>query len=117
MIDRKINVEKLSDQQLEKAEKLISETVKKEIDKVVNKWNPVFAKQDLCCKMQVTIQEEDPGFSIADKTVDADVVKGEEARNQILSELDTAISNCNQLLTRYGLICDMVLVTEPLTTQ
>lgn len=117
MIDRKINVEKLNDQQLEKAEKLISDTIKREIDKVVNKWNPVFAKQGLSCKMQVSIQEETPEFSIADKIVDADVVESEEAQNQILSELDAAINSCNQLLTRYSLICDMVLVTEPLTAQ
>ena len=117
MIDRKINVEKLNDQQLEKAEKLISDTIKKEIDTVVNKWNPVFATQGLSCKMQVSIQPESPDFSIAEKNVDSDVVKSKEMQAQILKELDGAISNCNRLLTRYSLACDMVLITEPLTTQ
>ena len=117
MIDRKINVEKLGDEQLEKAEKLISDTINKQIDAMVNRWNPVFATQGLICKMQVSIQQESSSFVITDKRIDETTVKSREMQTQILKELNEAIIGCNKLLTRYSLACDMALITEPLTAQ
>ena len=122
MAKRKINLEKLSDEQLAAAEQKISEKINQSITQLSEKWTPNLEKYGITPKIQVVIDSEDV-VEVQDKA-------GEDFFNQhlddekygvIARELDTmskemtkdltdTIAECNKLLTRYGMACDMAFV-------
>lgn len=58
-IDRKINVEKMSEEQLEKAISSISGKIKTDLEELVKNSNAMLNRYGLACKMNIMIDTED----------------------------------------------------------
>jgi hypothetical protein len=56
MVDRKINVEKLTDEQLEAAIASVSGKIGKITDKAITEANKLLARYGLVCKMQIAFE-------------------------------------------------------------
>jgi cell fate (sporulation/competence/biofilm development) regulator YmcA (YheA/YmcA/DUF963 family) len=122
MINRKINVEKLSDEQLKKAEEVISDKINSEILKFTNYWNSILREFDCQIKLEVVLDTEDK-VNILDKTFSEIPVEQDSSEDlkekaqrlnriskQMTEELTKSIESCNSLLSRYGMACDMGVV-------
>lgn len=59
MNTKKVNVEKMSETQLNKAIKSISERITKNVDQTCEKANKLLSKYGLKCKMQIIITEQE----------------------------------------------------------
>ena len=120
---RKINVEKLSDEQLSNAQQKISEKIAFEVDTLVNKWNTELKPFDRACKVHVVVND---GL-IEEKAEKAESNLNEFHVNPQLGsmakeldrvaygmeqDLNSAVTSCNTLLNRYGMHCDMGFVSE-----
>ena len=58
-ITRKIDVEKMSEEQLEKAILNISNKIKIDLEELINKSNQLLNRYGLACKMNILIDTED----------------------------------------------------------
>ena len=114
MIERKINVEKLTNKQLEEAEQAISSKINGNIDSLVNKWDALFNQNGLKGKVKVAIKQEgeldNNDFDYLDIALSAD----DKLLQEMEYDVKEAVNNCNKLLNRYGFVCGMTLVTEQL---
>lgn len=113
MIDRKINVEKLTDDQLKQAEDQISKKINSNIDSLVNKWNPTFHAVGEKCLVKIVIARDGGDMWPEQvKVLNFDKIEDKKLINQIEQDLMATITDCNKFLSRYSLICDMTVVTE-----
>ena len=122
-VKRKINVEKLTDEQLSNAQQKISEKIAFEVDTLVNKWNAELKPFNRACKVHVVVNDglieeksgkaesnlnefhDNPQLGSMAKELDR-IAYGME------QDLDNAVTNCNALLNRYSMHCDMGFVSE-----
>lgn len=129
MSKRKINVEKLTDEQLQMAQDKIFEIINKYINELNNKWAGELAKYGKKCVVEAAVDTED---AITQAKQQAPEPKAKESAdfcddklNAIASDLDRiakgmqadidlASTKCNQLLNRYGMACLFGFSTEPL---
>ena len=119
MAKRKINIEKLTDEQLQIAQDKISKKINTTIDDLVTKWSSKLKKFDINLKIQVVIDEES-NIDIKEKQFKSLMNQYEddekllpvmeeldEISKKMLDDLSLAVSDCNKLLSRYGIACDM----------
>lgn len=59
MIDRNINVEKLTQEQLENAINQVSKQIQEEVDATCSKVNKLLNRYGLECRMEIAIEEID----------------------------------------------------------
>ena len=114
----------LSDEQLEVAQSKISEKIDGEIELLLTKWNPVLEKYNKSCYIEIVVNEQDK-VDTAEKIDDSFFSEhfDNEQLGTVAQELDkisqgmtedltSAITNCNQLLSRYGMACDMAFAEK-----
>jgi hypothetical protein len=124
MAKRKINVDKLSEEQLSLAEKKISERVNGAIKELHDKWNPKLKKYGIDTQLEVVVQPES-SLEVTEKTHgdffnaylnDEKLGVLAQDLNQISAEMtqdiNDKIKHCNTLLSRYGMLCDMAFVSK-----
>jgi hypothetical protein len=116
---RKINVEKLTDEQLKIAEKNISTKINSEIDKLIKKWQPEVLKLNRELKIAITIsesQKEQPTvikqeLDLSEFDENLELKQLVENFNKISKymdkDLESTVNSCNLLLNRYNLSCNM----------
>jgi hypothetical protein len=113
MIDRKINVEKLTEEQLAKAEAAISEKVRNKIDWLVDRWNPVFSKNNHKCRVKIAIGYESEITPSSDIQLEIDPTYDSSVTENLKKDILESMIECNKFLSRYGIVCDMTMLTEP----
>ena len=117
-VKRKINVEKLSDEQLELANQRINTEVGNKINELTNKWVPMMDKFGIKVKLHFVVKPED---ELEVTTKKHNKLTNDNADKLVLNELNKlgsemandinlATQSCNKLLNRYGLACDMEFV-------
>ena len=119
MTRRKINIDKLTEKQLKTAQDKISEKINTTVDNLVAKWSPKLEKFNIDLKIQVAIDEEnsldikDKQFeSLIDQYKDSEdlpptIEELDDISKKMIDDLNLAVSDCNKLLSRYGMACDM----------
>jgi len=119
MTKRKINVENLTERQLKNAENKISEKINTTVDNLVAKWGPKLKKFNIDLKIQVVVGEKD-NIDVKDKQFEPLTYQYKDIKNllpiaeelenvdrEMIKDLDLAVNDCNELLSRYGMACDM----------
>ena len=119
MTKRKINVENLTERQLKNAENKISEKINTTVDNLVTKWGPKLKKFNIDLKIQVVVGEKD-NIDVKDKQFEPLTYQYKDIKNllpiaeelenvdrEMIKDLDLAVNDCNELLSRYGMACDM----------
>ena len=122
MAKRKINVEQLNDEQQAQAEKKISERINGAMDLLTAKWVPLMKNHGINVRLQYVIDTES-GLSPIKKQhedffqdYESNILFNKIAKdlNEISKnmtvDLNNAVEHCNELLSRYGMACDMAFV-------
>lgn len=118
MSKRKINVEKLSDEQLARAEQIIIETINNHINHLSSKWNTELATYGKSCEVNIVIDTEqkikeqegsytDDMDSIVEPSSELKPVAEDLRRiaDTMKQDINSTVSACNKLLNRYGMAC------------
>jgi hypothetical protein len=123
MTKRQINVDKLTDEQLANAEKKMYEKISYEVDQLLNKWRPEFKNFGQHLDVQVEIDREQVTMTYTKDLEDLSKFYDDSKLGVIAKELDrvsygmnkdleNAVTNCNQLLNRYGIFCGMAFTSK-----
>ena len=114
---RKINVDKLTEDQLANAQTKISEKIAYETNELLSKWKSEFETFGRTLEIAVEVREEkdielmkddknlsefheDPTLGVVAKELDR-IAYG------MSQDLELAVTSCNKLLNRYGMSCNM----------
>lgn len=122
MTKRKINVEKLSEEQFINAQKKISEKITFETNQLLEKWRPEFKNFGRALDVEVEVGEE-KDVKIMKSASDLSEFHDDCQLGSVAKELDRisygmsedleiAVNSCNQLLNRYGMSCNMAFTSK-----
>lgn len=134
MAKRKINVEKLSEEQLIKAEKIITDTIDSYVQHLNKKWNTELAPYGKACSVQISIDTEDKikNDMIEHESYVKSLAKGDVCPESDLGlvasdlrcladsmeqDINSAVTACNKLLNRYGMACMIGISEQSISKQ